>query len=184
MFLLDSRVITSPSDLTTAAKCEFAFVRQLDAKLGLIEITKQERDPLEARAAELGDEHENRWLEHYRANNRVVEIERPRIRAEELREAARQTEQAFRDGAEVVFQATFFDEEAGVVGFADFIVRQPDGLYRVQDTKLARSVKVPALLQLAAYYDQLVRLGVPADDTVELILGTDEVVPQNVHDIL
>lgn len=184
MFLLDSRVVTSPSDLTTAAKCEFAFVRQLDAKLGLIEITKQERDPLEARAAELGDEHENRWLEHYRANNRVVEIERPRIRAGALREAARQTEQAFRDGAEVVFQATFFDEDAGMVGFADFIVRQPDGRYRVQDTKLARSVKVPALLQLAAYYDQLVRLGVPADDTVELILGTDEVVPQSVHDIL
>ncbi len=184
MFLLDCRVITSPSDLTTAAKCEFAFVRQLDAKLGLIEITKQERDPLEARAAELGDEHENRWLEHYRANNRVVEIERPRIRADALREAARQTEQAFRNEAAVVFQATFFDEEAGMVGFADFIVRQPDGRYRVQDTKLARSVKVPALLQLAAYYDQLVRLGIRADDTVELILGTDEVVPQNVHDIL
>ena len=184
MFLLDSRVVTSPSDLTTAAQCEFAFVRQLDAKLGLIELERAERDPLEARAAELGDEHENRWLEHYRANNQVVEIERPRIRAEELREAAQRTEQAFRDGAEVVFQATFFDEEEGMVGFADFIVRQPDGRYRVQDTKLARSVKVPALLQLAAYYDQLVRLGVPADDTVELILGTDEVVPQTVHDIL
>jgi predicted RecB family nuclease len=86
-----------------------------------------------------------------------------------------------------VFQATFFDESdpaAPMIGFADFIVRQPDGRYRVQDTKLARSVKVTALLQLAAYYDQLVRLKIPADDTVELILGTDEVVPQSVHDIL
>ncbi|MBX3098686.1 MAG: TM0106 family RecB-like putative nuclease [Salinibacterium sp.] len=187
MFLLDSTVVTSPSDLTTAAKCEFAFVRQLDAKLGLIEIERAPRDPLEARAAELGDEHENRWLEHYRANHKVVEIARTGIRAEELREAARLTEQAFRDNAEVVFQATFFDESdpaAPMIGFADFIVRQPDGRYRVQDTKLARSVKVPALLQLAAYYDQLVRLGIPADDTVELILGTDEIVPQNVHDIL
>jgi len=54
----------------------------------------------------------------------------------------------------------------------------------VQDTKLARSVKVTALLQLAAYYDQLVRLGIPADETVELILGTDEVAPQNVNDIV
>ncbi|CAN5145221.1 TM0106 family RecB-like putative nuclease [soil metagenome] len=187
MFLLDSRVVTSPSDLTTAAKCEFAFARQLDAKLGLIELEKVERDPLEARAAELGDEHENRWLQHYRATTGVVEIERPRIRAEELREAAQQTEDAFRAGAPVVFQATFFDEsdpDAPLIGFADFIVRQPDGRYRVQDTKLARSVKVTALLQLAAYYDQLVRLGIEADDTVELILGTDEVVPQNVHGIL
>ena len=57
MFLLDGTVVTSPSDLTTAAKCEFAFARQLDAKLGLIELEKVERDPLEARAAELGDEH-------------------------------------------------------------------------------------------------------------------------------
>jgi len=187
MFLLDSRVVTSPSDLTTAAKCEFAFARQLDAKLGLITLEKVERDPLEARAAELGDEHENRWLEHYRATTTVVEIERPRIRREDLQRAADETEAAFRAGAPVVFQATFFDEsdeKAPMIGFADFIVRQPDGRYRVQDTKLARSVKVTALLQLAAYYDQLVRLGIPADDTVELILGTDEVVPQSVHDIL
>jgi uncharacterized protein len=187
MFLLDGTVVTSPSDLTTAAKCEFSFARQLDAKLGLIEIERVPRDPLEARAAELGDEHENRWLEHYRTNKNVVEIARPRIRAEDLREAAEQTEAAFASGADVVFQATFFDESdpaAPMIGFADFIVRRPDGRYRVQDTKLARSVKVTALLQLAAYYDQLVRLGIPADDTVELILGTDEVVPQNVHDIL
>jgi len=187
MFLLDSRVVTSPSDLTTAAKCEFAFARKLDAKLGLIELEKIERDPLEARAAELGDEHENRWLAHYRTIYDVVEIERPRIRREELQEAARLTREAFEKGADVVFQATFFDESdpaAPMIGFADFIVRQPDGRYRVQDTKLARSVKVTALLQLAAYYDQLVRLKVPADETVELILGTDEVVPQNVNDIL
>ncbi|MCU1411893.1 MAG: family RecB-like putative nuclease [Rhodoglobus sp.] len=187
MFLLDGTVVTSPSDLTTAAHCEFAFARQLDAKLGLIEIERVPRDPLEARAAELGDEHENRWLEYYRANKSVVEIERPSIRRDALREAAKKTEEAFRNQAEVVFQATFFDESdptAPMIGFADFIVRQPDGRYRVQDTKLARSVKVTALLQLAAYYDQLVRLNVPADETVELILGTDEVVPQDVNDIL
>jgi len=59
-------------------------------------------------------------------------------------------------------------------------VRQPDGRYRVQDTKLARSVKVPALLQLAAYHEQIARLGIPVDDTVELILGTDE---HSAHDI-
>ncbi len=187
MFLLDTLVVTSPSDLTAAAHCEFAFARRLDERLGLIELEKVERDPLEARAAELGDEHENRWLEYYRATTEVVEIERPRIRREELRKAADETEAAFRNQAQVVFQATFFDESdptAPMIGFADFIVRQPDGRYRVQDTKLARSVKVTALLQLAAYYDQLVRLGIPADETVELILGTDEVVPQNVNDIL
>jgi len=184
MFLLDHTVVTSPSDLTTASKCEFAFARQLDAKLGLIEIERQARDPLEARAAELGDEHENRWLERYRATRNVVEIERPRIDRGALREAAENTERAFRENAEVVFQATFFDEDTNMVGFADFIVRQKDGRYRVQDTKLARSVKVTALLQLAAYYEQLQRIGVDADTTVELILGTDEISEHDVRDIV
>lgn len=66
MLLLATAVVTSQSDLTTAAKCECAFARQLAAKLGLIQIERAPRDPLEARAAELGDEHEKRWLEQYR----------------------------------------------------------------------------------------------------------------------
>ena len=80
---------------------------------------------------------------------------------------------AFADGADVVFQATFLDHdgETMFVGFADFITRQSDGNYRVEDTKLARHAKVTALLQLAAYADQLERRGVPVDDTVTLILG-------------
>jgi len=189
MFLLDDAVVTSPSDLTTASKCEFAWVRQLDAKRGLITLEKVERDSMEARAADLGDAHENRWLGYFRKQHGagVVEFERPVYRRDELRAAAAATEQAFRDGAQVVFQPVFFDETDPVnplVGLADFIVRQPDGRYRVYDTKLARSVRVTALLQLAAYYEQLVRLGIPADDTVALILGTDDVSEHDVHDIL
>ena len=34
MFLLDGAVVTSPSDLTLASKCEYAFAVQLDHKLG------------------------------------------------------------------------------------------------------------------------------------------------------
>ena len=75
---------------------------------------------------------------------------------------------------EVVFQATFFD--GSFVGFADFIVRLPDGRYRVQDSKLARSARVTALLQLAAYAEQLrAAWESPIDDTVELLLGDGSV---------
>ena len=189
MFLLEDAVVTSPSDLSAAAKCEFAWVRQLDAKRGLIRLEAVARDAMEARAAELGDGHESRYLQLYRDQygDGVVEFARPVYRLAELRAAAAATAQAFRNQAQVVFQAVFFDEtdpKAPLVGLADFIVRQPDGRYRVQDTKLARSVKVTALLQLAAYYEQLVRLGIPADDTVELILGNDEVSAHDVHEIL
>ena len=186
MFLLDGTVVTSPSDLSLASRCEFAFALQLDAKLGKIRLEKVERDPIEQRAADLGDVHENRHLALYREQygGGVVELPRPSITREGLRAAADATAEALRSGASVVFQATFFDEgPTPLIGFADFLVRQPDGRYRVQDTKLARSVKVPALLQLAAYHEQIARLGIPVDDTVELILGTDEHSAHHIDDI-
>ena len=49
------------------------------------------------------------------------------------RPPSRPPQAAFAAGAPVVFQATFADE--GFIGFADFIVRQPDGRYLVQDSQ-------------------------------------------------
>src|SRR5690606_13871513 len=61
--------------------------------------------------------------------------------------------------------------------------RQPDGRYLVQDTKLARSARVTALLQLAAYAEQLERVGIPTADTVELLLGDGTVSEHRLRDI-
>ncbi|WP_396427070.1 TM0106 family RecB-like putative nuclease [Leifsonia shinshuensis] len=136
------------------------------------------------RSSRMGDEHEHRILERYRERfgSGVAEIERPaQLTADSLAEAVRQTAAAFASGADVVFQATFFD--GGFVGFADFVVRLPDGRYRVQDSKLARSARVTALLQLAAYADQLRRMGVDVDETVELLLGDGSVSEHALHDI-
>src|SRR5690606_34077845 len=112
----------------------------------------------------------------------AVESARPDVRDPAALDAAvRETLAAFESGAEVVFQATFFDGEQ--LGFADFIVRQPDGAYQVQDSKLARSAKVPALLQLAAYAEDLERLGVRVDPTVVLLLGDGSVSEHALRDI-
>ena len=56
------------------------------------------------------------------------------------------------------------------VGFADFLLLDEDR-YRLRDTKLARSVKVEALLQLAAYAETLTAAGIAVHDEVELVLG-------------
>lgn len=184
MFILDGCVITSASDLTEASKCEFAFLRRLDVKLGRIEALEVADDPMYARTSRLGDEHEARVLETYKARHGTgtVEIARPeRLTAETLTEAVERTRAAFAEQAEVVFQATFYD--GSFVGFADFIVRQPDGSYQVQDTKLARSARVTALLQLAAYAEQLEYLGVRVAPTVELILGDGTVSTHRLDDI-
>lgn len=185
MFFLDGEVVTSASDLTTASKCEFDFLRRLDAKLGWIDRPDDVADAMLERTSQLGDVHEKRVLEAYRSEygDGVVEIERPQLTAENIAAAVGTTRAAFGAAADVVFQATF--ASPGFIGFADFIVRMPDGSYQVQDTKLARSARVTALLQLAAYADELEKLGVPVHPEVVLILGDgtrsthrlDDVVP-------
>ncbi|WP_223690883.1 TM0106 family RecB-like putative nuclease [Leifsonia poae] len=184
MFLLDGVVITSASDLTSASHCEFAFLRTLDVKLGRVEAAAEVDDAMYLRTSRLGDEHEHRILTGYRERfgAGAVEIERPeRLNAASLAAAVEQTSAAFASGADLVFQATFFD--GSFIGFADFIVRTPEGRYRVQDSKLARSARVTALLQLAAYAEQLERLGVPTDETVELLLGDGTVSEHRLSDI-
>lgn len=184
MFLLDGVIVTSASDLTEASKCEFAFLRALDVKLGRLEKTEEIEDPMYVRSSRLGDEHEHHILERYRERfgAGVAEIERPeRLDADSLAAAVAATADAFARSSEVVFQATFFD--GSFVGFADFIVRRPDGRYRVQDSKLARSARVTALLQLAAYAGQLRRIGVEVEDTVELLLGDGSVSEHRVSEI-
>ncbi len=60
-----------------------------------------------------------------------------------------------RDRADVIYQATLFDGQW--VGHADFLIRtdRPSALgdwsYDIADTKLARRLKVPALLPMATY---------------------------------
>ncbi|GLK18315.1 TM0106 family RecB-like putative nuclease [Herbiconiux flava] len=202
MIVAGDRVLYSATDLTAAAVCEFALVRRLDAKLGRIEPVPEVVDEMLERTARLGDAHELRTLEAFRelygpfdgVNPRgVAEIPRPeRPTPEALLEHQRYTLDALRAGADVVFQATFFDGR--FLGFADFLVRapaQPDSptasaphRYEVYDTKLARHAKITALLQLAAYADQLDRLDVPLGDEVHLLLGDGSRSTHQLRDIL
>lgn len=69
------------------------------------------------------------------------------------------------------------------VGFADFLVRDGER-YRVVDTKLARSAKVTALLQLAAYADALAASGIPVAPEAELRLGDGTAVRHRVCDLI
>ncbi|TFD89130.1 TM0106 family RecB-like putative nuclease [Cryobacterium serini] len=193
MFLLGESVVTSASDLSAASVCEFAFLRRIDAKLGRIDSVPEPVDAMLERTSRLGDEHEHRVLERYRQNYSVVEIARPeRISRPDLEAAADNTRLAFAGHADVIFQATFFDPDFGppnrdgpiaFLGFADFIVRRSDETWLVQDTKLARHARVAALLQLAAYAEQLERIGVESAETVELLLGDGSVSVHQLADI-
>ena len=175
-------VIYSASDLASAARCEYALLREFDAKLGWgqrVSVT----DELLDRTASLGDEHEQRRLDQLRdEHSGVAVIGRPfPFTIENLTAAAAQTRRAIDRGAPVIYQAAMFDGR--FVGFADFLVRR-DGQYQVSDTKLARSAKVTALLQIAAYADTLSHAGIPVAQEAELVLGNGTAVNYRVDELI
>ncbi|WP_425955429.1 TM0106 family RecB-like putative nuclease [Xylanimonas sp. McL0601] len=214
MYLIGDDLVLSASDLTSAAVCELAFLRTLDVRLGRLQAEALEEDPMLARTAALGEDHELRVLAAYEERfgaartvaddvarppgvsgrrGGVVAVDRPSLRDPDAVAAAlAATRAAFDEGADVVYQAMLAEPAAvgpdgvthpGFVGFADFVVRQADGRYRIQDTKLARHARVTALLQLAAYAGRLRALGVPLDDELDLILGDGTVSTHRLVDV-
>ncbi len=178
MFLLDDgRLVISASDLRTASACEFALVAELDARLGRRRRVAEPEDPMLARVAALGDQHEQSELRRLSREHpgRVVQLERPDYTADGLAASMAGTLDALGSGAEVVFQATVFD--GGLVGHADFLELTPQG-WLVSDTKLARSESVAALLQIAAYAAMLDAQGADVAPSARLVFGSG-----TVHDI-
>ena len=178
-------MVWSASDLKAAAECEFAWLRAIDARLDRVTAVDEPVDETLERAGRLGGEHELRVLAEYRDRfgSGVVEIAEARSSdAAALADAVRQTGDALASDAEVIYQAAFSTRE--FVGFADFLVRDEIGRWIVQDSKLARHARVTALMQLAAYVDQLDRLAVPRSDRVELLLGDGTVSVHAVADLM
>lgn len=196
MFLLDDgAVVYSASDLTVASSCEFGLLRRLDAKLGRTGPLELVEDAMRDRAARLGDRYEEQVLAELRdrfgpwdrATGRgVAEIVRPgrgSYNGAGLTAKHAETIDALRTGADVVFQAGFFDGRFS--GWADFVIRDDDGVrYAVHDTKLARRAKVTALLQIAAYADQLLAEQIPVTEHVHLILGDRTTTEHRLDDLL
>ncbi|WP_159501543.1 bifunctional RecB family nuclease/DEAD/DEAH box helicase [Microbacterium sp. 18062] len=179
------RIVWSASDLKAAAECEFAWARQVDARLGRVPAVPDPEDLMLERAARLGTRHELDVLARYREVHGAGVVEIPEARSADERgmaAALAATEAALADpAAVVVYQAAF--QTRDFVGFADFLVRDDAGAWVVQDTKLARHARVTALMQLAAYADQLDRLAVPRSERVELLLGDGSVSVHRVDDL-
>ena len=133
-------------------------------------------------------EHETEHVERLIAEGKtVVEIAMPGNTVAELAAAEAETLAAMRAGADVIYQATFFDGRWR--GHADFLlkVERPSPhlgawSYEVADTKLARRVKAAALLQMCAYSEQVERLQGVAPERMYVITGDAEVHPFTLTD--
>jgi len=156
----DGTLRLSPSDLANHLACP--HLTQLAAAFQRGEIPPPpERENAHAELiARKGEEHEAAFLAALLEQGReVVEIE---LGDDGLEAAARRTEAALRAGVEVVYQGVL--ASGGWRGLADFLVRtrEPSELgsfsYEAWDTKLARSAKPNAVLQLTFYSHELERI--------------------------
>ena len=177
--------VLSPSDITGSASCEFAWMRRVDVKLGRATTADAAPNAMLDRTSVLGLAHETRELDRLvdACGDGVIRMPDLRPYTPATLEAARlQTVSHLQAGVDVVFQAAFFD--GGFGGLADFIVKDESGLYEVRDTKLARHAKVSALLQIAAYADQLDREGIPRSPVGKLVLGDGSMFEQDLTEII
>jgi uncharacterized protein len=175
MQLIDGTLVLSATDLTGFLACE--HLTQLDRAVaeGLLKAPVRDDPELEL-LRRRGDEHERDHLESLRSTGKtVVEIPRGRYTLVGLREWEALTLAAMRDGADVIYQAAFFDGRWH--GRADFLLRveDPSDLgpwsYEVADTKLARSLKAADLLQTAEYSLHVERLQGRAPRHLYIVLG-------------
>ncbi len=175
----DGTVILSATDLVGYLACDHLATLELGRVVGRWERPIRRDDPTIELIQAKGDLHEAAYLAELRVSGKsVVEIPKGELRTpDDLRAAQAQTLQAMRDGADVVFQATFFDGRWR--GHADFLFKRDDrpspGLgswsYDIADTKLARSVKGGAIIQMCVYAALLEGLQGIAPEWLEVITG-------------
>ncbi len=104
----DGQVLLSPSDLSTWATCEWAFLRRLDAKLGRGG-TLPRRARRHARAHRApGGPARARLPRHPQADPRRRRV-RPPPAPPDYATAAQQARNAFQTGADVLYQPTFHE---------------------------------------------------------------------------
>ncbi|OOP65305.1 hypothetical protein BMF89_00195 [Arthrobacter sp. SRS-W-1-2016] len=174
-------LVISATDIVTGYTCEYAVMRRLDALTGRIEV-EPVKDAMLRVVTDLGTRHETEVLESLRPRG-VYEVQASgRLSRTALLARHEDTLAALAGDHGVIYQASFFD--GSFHGAADFLVREQDGSWAVHDTKLARSAKAPALMQLAAYADQLETAGVKVHPEAVLILGSGQRSSHALSDLL
>src|SRR4051812_497291 len=184
---LDGRLVLSPTDLTHHQEC--AHLTRLDLGVALGEWAAPDvQTPEDVQFIfDRGLEHERKYLESLKAAGKTVIEIAGGSGTEGRRRAEAETVEAMRRGVDVVYQGTFFDGAWG--GQADFLLRVDgpsnfgDWSYEIADTKLARKLKVAALLQMATYAERLTVLQGGAPEVIHVVTGDGESRPGRPMDV-
>jgi predicted RecB family nuclease len=177
----DGTLILSATDLVGFLACDHLSTLELGRAEGLWQRPPRRDDPTVQLMQDRGDAHETAHLERLRAQGKsVAEISKDALTTPEaLGSAAAATLEAMRAGADVVYQATFFDGRWR--GHADFLYRvdRPSPVlgawsYDIADTKLSRGVKGSAVLQMCVYADLLEKVQGVAPRSLYVVTGDGE----------
>ena len=163
---IDGQPVYSATDLVAYLACEHLTQLERAALAGIVKRPMRddpELDIIRRRGFEHGATVPGRPSRRRVAGpSPSISTDRPRIAVSSCARRPAQTIEAMAAGADVIYQATFFD--GTFRGHADFLLRvqaadRPSRWgpyhYEVADTKLARHVKASAILQICSYVDQL-----------------------------
>jgi predicted RecB family nuclease len=169
----DGTLRLSPTDLANHLACP--HLTQLGLRVVRDELERPQLiDPYGQIIMAKGNEHEAALLARLEASGlsvaRMLTYDDEGFDEEQARRA---TEEAIQGAeADVIYQAYLTDGTWR--GFADFLVRLPDGTYEPVDTKLARSAKPLHVMQLCFYAEQLERVQGRLPERIHVELGTGE----------
>jgi predicted RecB family nuclease len=185
----DGTLIVSATDLVGYLACDHLSTLELGRAEERWERPHRREDLTVQLMQDRGDAHEAAHLEGLRSAGRsIVEIDKTALSTpDQLREAEAATLAAMHAGAEVIFQATFFDGHWR--GHADFLYRtdRPSPVlgaysYDIADTKLSRGVKAAAIIQMCVYADLLERLQGVKPETIYVVTGDGVEHPYRLED--
>jgi predicted RecB family nuclease len=162
----------SPSAIADFLACQHLTELNRELRDGEIEKPHYYPDLGLALLRKLGLEHEQKFLGRLQEEGKnVVAIPDDLSRSE----GARRTVEAMKAGADVIYQASFLTSEW--YGRADFLlkVEKQSALgvwsYEVVETKLARSTKARAIVQLCFYSDLVAEIQGVLPDRMHVVLG-------------
>jgi predicted RecB family nuclease len=176
----DGTVVVSATDLVGFLECGHLTSLELGRIDGRWERPHQRTDPEVVLLQERGDAHEAAYLARLQGEGRTVHVgtKDGLTTPDRLRAAEADTLAAMRRGVDVIYQATLFDGRWR--GHADFLLKVDgpsdlgDWHYEVADTKLARSVKGSALLQVCVYSDRLTAVQGRRPERIHVVTGDSE----------
>jgi predicted RecB family nuclease len=178
MRILDGRPLYTATDLSAFLACD--HLSQLRRRLAAGEAFERDESAMAELLGELGARHEERYLallesEGLSVKKFDVAITRDAAHAADLEHAAAETLAAMHNGFDVIYQGSFFDGRW--FGRPDFLIRVavPSVLgsysYEVADAKLARRVRVEAVIQLCEYSSLLGSAQNKAPEHIRFVLG-------------